>query len=186
MRVRFFIFGGWHNVELFATRSASRGELYQPVSQLWQQNVEVARVYLVPMPWVYAYCAQHATTVSALKMQSFECIAVRQYVEACIPVVLATARWGTRAKDFSDARLHRFGEGNREVDGKMPLTRTIIAPLSPTVIRVFRARMDEFRELLASAEGGSRNLLVFKRILAIDWDATFAGKTESPNGRWLY
>ena len=68
----------------------------------------------------------------------------------------------------------------------MPLTRTIIAPLSPAVIRVLRAHNQYFAEMLSVAEGGWRNLMVLRRVMAIDWDRTFAGKTESHNGRFLY
>ena len=107
MRLPFFVFGGWHNVELFATPTATRGTLYHPVSPLWSQTVEVAQVYLVPMPWIVEYCARYSTTVGALTLQMFENIGVRKYTEESLPVMLATARWGTRAKEFADPRLRR-------------------------------------------------------------------------------
>lgn len=92
-------------------------------------------------------------------------------------VVLATARWGTYVRDFRDPRLVREEGGY--------LSRTNIAPFSPVVADVCSQDMLGLRDTVSYSPYDVCSVLVLWKILAIDWEATFANVDVLPTGRYL-
>lgn len=148
--------------------------LYYPVVDcLWSLSVENSPIYLCPTPWVYIYFSQRFPRASVSLRSSITNLAMTEFAWLTVPVLYATARWGTLREDFKTDNL--LGDGY--------MTVPVIGQLSPILSQVLLAMT--IATFVCDFAEPALALLVFKLIGEIDWEATFEGRTEGPGGRYL-
>ena len=168
------VFASWISVELFAIPIQQRDLVFTLVEGWWTDTVEIAPVYATSTPWVHIY---HTASFMAAKghvLNTLNRVAVSQFLDQALPVILATARRGTYAYDFCDPRL-----GLKQNE----LSIAVIGPLSPLAWRCYHHW--GIAATMSETEEAARNLLVFRRIDEIDWDASFAGIDVRASGRFF-
>ena len=169
-------FVGWHNVEFFSVPGRVRSERYTRVPEWWLDNTECAHVYKTLTPWIYHYYGRYMSAPPSREVQAtLDVIAVCQYAELVIPCVLGTAMNGTYRPELNDERVQRPGDN--------VLTHPVIGPLSDDVS--YLLTLWRLPCVLADTRDAVRNLLVFRRIDEIDWNATFAHTQVDAKRRYL-